>query len=280
MKNAGIALFAIAFFAGNARAQGVADSLKTLTSRVTTLESQSAGGGTGSQSVKLTTEASGAGNVSVENASGIGVVTMGVNNGHGAISLFNANAALKPQIVLTISSNGSDGGLLINDKTGRKRLSYFGTIGNGTAGHVEINGTAVHDYAEVFDIADCHNLTPGSVVAASADGKGIQLSGRAYDPAAVGVLSGAGSFQPGMRIGSREDGSSDLPVAVSGQVYVRVSSEAGAIKVGDLLVSSSVPGVAMRGADPLRLTGTVIGKALQPFAEDKESLIRMLVLNR
>ena len=36
----------------------------------------------------------------------------------------------------------------------------------------------------------------------------------------------------------------------------------------------------MRGADTSRLTGTVIGKALQPFAEDKESLIRMLVLNR
>ena len=83
-----------------------------------------------------------------------------------------------------------------------------------------------------------------------------------------------------MRIGSREDGSTDLPVAVAGQVYVRVNTESGPIAVGDLLVSSSVPGVAMRGVDSSRLTGTVVGKALQPYAGENESLIRMLVLNR
>ena len=31
-------------------------------------------------------------------------------------------------------------------------------------------------------------------------GMGIQLSGQAYDLAVVGVISGAGAFQPGMRI--------------------------------------------------------------------------------
>lgn len=39
----------------------------------------------------------------------------------------------------------------------------------------------------------------------------------------------------------------------------------------------------MHGADPSRLTGTVIGKALQPYSAtegQQESLIRMLVLNR
>ena len=72
----------------------------------------------------------------------------------------------------------------------------------------------------------------------------------------------------------------NLPVAVSGQVFVRVITEAGAIAVGDLLVSSSVAGVAMRGAEQGRLTGSVVGKALQPYAGQGESLIRMLVMVR
>ena len=98
----------------------------------------------------------------------------------------------------------------------------------------------------------------------------------------VGVVSGAGVLQPGMRIGTREDGSNDLPIALIGQVYVRVSTENGPIQIGDLLVSSSRTGVAMRAADPSRAIGTVIGKALETYdaPPEKEALVRMLVMNR
>jgi hypothetical protein len=176
--------------------------------------------------------------------------------------------------------NNVSGGLWFFDGSGTKETAFFGTTSDGNAGWVSINGMRVHDYAETFDIANRDGITPGAVVSASPDGQGIVLSLKAYDPATVGVISGAGEFQPGMRIGSREDGSTDLPVAVAGQVYVKVSLESGPIVVGDLLVSSSVPGVAMKGADKQRLVGTVIGKALQPYDGKGPGLVQMLVLNR
>jgi hypothetical protein len=44
-----------------------------------------------------------------------------------------------------------------------------------------------------------------------------------------------------------------------------VSAENGPIKVGDLLVTSSTPGYAMKGTDRSLLTGAVVGKAMGPL---------------
>ncbi len=110
----------------------------------------------------------------------------------------------------------------------------------------------------------------------------IAPSAGPYDRRVIGVISGAGGLQPGSVIGNREDGSNDLPVAVSGQVAVRVCLEGGPIEPGDLLVASSQPGVAMRAADPSRAVGAVVGKALEAFGsgEGKEGLVRMMVMLR
>jgi hypothetical protein len=86
-----------------------------------------------------------------------------------------------------------------------------------------------------------------------------------------------------MRIGLRNDGTANMPIAICGQTYVRVCLEGGAIQTGDLLVSSSSRGVAMRCADLERAFGAVIGKALEPFnghPENSEGLVKMLVMSR
>lgn len=57
----------------------------------------------------------------------------------------------------------------------------------------------------------------------------------------------------------------EVPMAVVGIVPCKVSAENGAIRPGDLLVTSSLGGHAMRDENPA--TGTVVGKALQ--AHDK-----------
>lgn len=49
---------------------------------------------------------------------------------------------------------------------------------------------------------------------------------------------------------------------------------------GDLLVPSSVAGVGMRSVDPVTATGTIFGKALEPWSGDGEGLVPMLVMNR
>jgi hypothetical protein len=51
-------------------------------------------------------------------------------------------------------------------------------------------------------------------------------------------------------------------MAMIGIVPTKVSAENGAIKPGDLLVTSSTPGYAMKGTDRSLLAGAVIGKAL------------------
>jgi hypothetical protein len=176
----------------------------------------------------------------------------------------------------TVESHG--GGIWLYDATGAKQVAYIGSGGTAGSGYLEVGGQA-KDYAELFDFSSRMGVVPGSVVAASPDGKGVVLAAAAYEPAVVGVISGAGSLQTAMLVGSRNDGTNDLPVAVAGQVFVRISSEGGAVRVGDLLVASSTPGVAMRGADRERLMGAVVGKALEPYTGSGEGLIRMLVIN-
>jgi hypothetical protein len=66
-------------------------------------------------------------------------------------------------------------------------------------------------------------------------------------------------------------------VALAGRVPVKVDAAYGAIGVGDLLVASATAGHAMRSENPA--PGTVIGKALEPFAGG-QGTIMMMVLNR
>ena len=182
--------------------------------------------------------------------------------------------------VTLAASSGDHGYLLLGDETGVRRVHLgvdsedagFLVLLNGSGavrvklgtytndnGFVQVNGKQIHDYAEVLDLATRDGIRPGSV---------------------VGVISGAGGFSPGMVIGSRADETTDLPVSMAGVVHVRVSAEAGAVQPGDLLVPSSVAGVGMRSADPVAATGTIFGKALEPWSGDGEGLVMMLVMNR
>ncbi len=56
----------------------------------------------------------------------------------------------------------------------------------------------------------------------------------------------------------------EVPIAMIGIVPAKVSVENGPIQPGDLLVTSSTPGHAMRDDDPRN--GTIVGKALEPLA--------------
>ncbi len=51
-------------------------------------------------------------------------------------------------------------------------------------------------------------------------------------------------------------------MAMVGIVPTKVTTENGPIHRGDLLVSSSLPGYAMKGTDRSRLIGAVLGKAM------------------
>src|SRR5215469_8424042 len=80
------------------------------------------------------------------------------------------------------------------------------------------------------------------------------------------LVAGIYSTKPGM-LGSTkkadEAGAKDeIPLAVVGIVPCKVTAENGAIRPGDLLVTSSLPGHAMKGTDRSRMMGAVVGKSL------------------
>lgn len=73
------------------------------------------------------------------------------------------------------------------------------------------------------------------------------------------------------------DLSGQVPMGVVGVIPTKVCLEGGEITRGDMLVTSSVPGVAMK-ADPDKVKpGQVIGKALENFSADNIGRIRVLV---
>jgi hypothetical protein len=73
------------------------------------------------------------------------------------------------------------------------------------------------------------------------------------------------------------DLSGKVPMGVLGVIPTKVCMEGGKIERGDLLVTSSIPGVAMK-ADPSKIRpGQVIGKALENFEGTGIMKIRVLV---
>jgi hypothetical protein len=224
----------------------------------------------------------------INDSGGKSAISAWVTGGKGVLNLYGKVPTPQPRKRSNLFGLGDENPLGGRWELIPVPLVTLGSDDAGTSGRISVGGPSPQitvgarslDYAEVFDVADRGGMGPGSVVAETETGRGLVLAAGAYNSAVVGVIAGAGGLHSGMVIGTREDGTSDLPVATGGQVFVRVCPESGNIKVGDLLVSSSIPGVAMRGSDSQRLTGTVIGKALQAYSGQGEGLIRMLVLNR
>lgn len=104
----------------------------------------------------------------------------------------------------------------------------------------------------------------------------LKLAQQAYSTLVAGIYS----TKPGMLGTTRgvdEPGAKDeVPLAVVGIVPCKVTTENGSIQAGDLLVSSSTPGHAMKGTDRSKMLGAVVGKALEPLPEGK-GVIQVLV---
>lgn len=141
-------------------------------------------------------------------------------------------------------------------------------------------------------------LEPGDVLVFSDEPGAVRLSSKPNDPQVVGVYSTKPGFLGGGVNDDDQDGDAknpetlrrnrenDLPVALVGIVPVKISNEAGAIRVGDLLTTGSVPGHAMKarpigqlGGRPVYEQGTILGKAMENW-DGATGKIKMLVLPR
>ncbi len=68
-----------------------------------------------------------------------------------------------------------------------------------------------------------------------------------------------------------------VPMGVMGVIPTKVCGEGGPIKRGDLLVTSSTPGHAMKADEDKIKPGTVIGKSLEDFESGRKGKINVLV---
>ena len=119
--------------------------------------------------------------------------------------------------------------------------------------------TISQDFAEMLPAVD--GLAPGDVLIIGPDGR-LARSSEPFQTSVAGVYSTA----PGLVAGMPETGAApgSIPLAMTGIAPVKVSAENGAIRPGDLLVTSAIAGHAMK-AGPNPPQGAVIGKALAPL---------------
>jgi hypothetical protein len=145
----------------------------------------------------------------------------------------------------------TDAGIYFPGNTTPQTQPWTGTICGG-------------DYAESVDVAgDRKSYEPGDVLVIGAEsGSDVVKSAEPYSTLVLGVYS----TKPGV-VGRRQNtdpkaSTTEVPMAMVGIVPTKVSAENGPVRRGDLLVTSSTVGYAMKGIDRSKMLGAVIGKAL------------------
>lgn len=169
-----------------------------------------------------------------------------------------------------VEGNSKDGaGVYGTSESGIGVHGHGGRLAGYFEGDVEVTGDirlANADCAEDFDIHGAEVVEPGTVMVLNDEGALIPC-GRAYDKRVAGVISGAGSYKPGIVLDKQPGRGNRSPVALLGKVYCKVDACTAAIEIGDLLTTSSTPGHAMKAGDAGQAFGSVIGKALRPLSE-------------
>jgi hypothetical protein len=189
-----------------------------------------------------------------------------------------------------VASSGTAGVFDNVTSTGNLLLGRTGGNGNPITNvfRVDVNGRGYFnggtqlsgaDFAESVEVMErATAYEPGDVIMIDVTGaRRFSLANRPYSTLVAGVYS----TKPGVLSTLHQiyDGAlaqTEIPLAVVGIVPCKVSGENGAISAGDLLVASSTPGYAMKATNRARMTGAVIGKALQAM-NTKTGKIEILV---
>lgn len=179
---------------------------------------------------------------------------------------------------------------------GQGQSTFRGAVGIGTTtpdpayqlhvvGNAYFHGdvTGKNIKAHYQDLAEwvpsSSKLAPATVVVLDkTQPNHVSPSLRSYDTSVAGVVSA----QPGISLG--EEGPSKSLIATTGRVLVRVDASRQPIAIGDLLVTSDKPGVAMKSI-PVELQGiamhrpgTVVGKALESLDSGEGQILVLLSL--
>lgn len=168
--------------------------------------------------------------------------------GNVGIGTISPTAKLEVNGSMKITS-GSGGGVTFSDGTNQVTAWTGVLCGGDYAESVTVNRQ--NTQYEPGDVIVIDSANPGSFVKSSMP----------YAKTVAGIYS----TKPGV-VGKRSVDpkitNSEIPMAMIGIVPTKVTAENGPIQIGDLLVTSSTPGRAMKGTDAGRITGAIVGKAL------------------
>lgn len=213
----------------------------------------------------------------------------GIGTGAPTIYANNTNPdASEPAGIAIYARNAGDDATIVarNSGTGDTFRS-LNAAGNGVAFAVRNNGrvwtSAVQiygggDLAERFETAAVEMPKPGTLMVIDEKNPGkLKPSLSAYDTKVAGIVSGAGGVNPGMVLHQEGVLDGGIEVAMVGRVYVKADARGAAIKPGDLLTSSDLPGHAMKAANHAKAQGAIIGKAMSALGKGEIGLVLVLV---
>jgi hypothetical protein len=179
--------------------------------------------------------------------------------------------------------------LMLQAPSGIVLAPWSGNIGIGAtstgaklhvAGNVTVTGNIGAKYQDLAEWVPARQpLSSGTVlVLDDSESNQVTASNKPYDTSVAGVVSA----MPGIILG--EAGRGKVKVATTGRVRVKADATKKPIHVGDLLVTSAEPGMAMV-SEPVKLAGvkihrpgTLLGKALEPLSSGQGEILVLLTL--
>lgn len=233
-----------------------------------------------------------AGAFEIYNTSNTRDAIFSITQGLGSAGNFNVDNTSSTNSAIYASTNGTGTAIFANHTGSTGNLAIFQSNSTNVAridknGQGLFNGGTVNsgaDVAEMFDVeGERNSYEPGDVLVISVDtDRTVEKSALPNSTKVAGVYA----TKPGVRLTERnlDENMDDLvPMGVIGVIPTKVCLENGPIKRGDLLVTSSKKGHAMK-AIPANVngiliypTGAILGKALENFDGSESGLIKVLV---
>jgi len=208
------------------------------------------------------------------------------NFGTGRAAYFRNFNTANSQAVVSVTNAGTGTGVFVNHTGASGNIAVFQSA-NANVARINKAGTGFFnggtqnsgaDLAEAFDVeGNISEYEMGDVlVISTSSDRAVEKSSKPYST----LVSGVYATKPGVLLTEENvdaDLSGKVPMGVIGVIPTKVCLEGGKIKRGDLLVTSSKPGVAMK-ANPKKVKiGQVLGKALQDYDQNSIGKIQVFV---
>lgn len=188
-------------------------------------------------------------------------------NGSGNVGIGTTTPGAKLEVDGSLKlTSGSNGSITFQDGTTQSTAFIPANCGADFAESVGVTGNRPS-----YEPGDLMVIDP------NAPGKFLKSS-QAYSTLVAGIYSTKPGFVARFAPADPKAKEPEVPMAMVGRVPTKVSAENGPIKVGDLLVTSSTPGYAMKGTDRSQMLGAVVGKALGSLDSGTGTILVLVTL--